>query len=64
MMLIFRIALTVGRREGTTWRQSVINLRIPAEKLVETGVYAPRTIFMESMCKLGASNGGLKAHIS
>ncbi len=64
MMPILRIALTVGLLEGTTWRQSLINLRKPAEKLVDTGVKLPLTIFMESMCKLGASKGGRSAAIS
>ncbi len=58
------MALTVGLRDGTTYRQSAISLRNPAEKFVETGVKLPLTIFMESICKLGASKGGLSAAIS
>lgn len=58
------MALTVGLREGTTYRQSEISLRNPEEKLVEMGVKLPLTIFMESICKLGASKGGLSAAIS
>ncbi len=58
------MALTVGLREGTTDKQSEISLRNPAEKFVEMGVKLPLTIFMDSICKLGASKGGLSAAIS
>ena len=64
MMLVLRIALTVGLLDGVTCRQSVMSLRIPAENLVETGVKAPLTIFIDNICKLGASKGGFSAHIS
>lgn len=64
MMLILRIALTVGLLEDSTWRQSMTSLRKPGENLDETGGKLPRMIFMESMCRLGASKGGFCTHIS
>lgn len=48
-MLDLRIALTVGLLDGFTERQSVISLRRPAENFDETGLKAPRTIFIDSI---------------
>ena len=36
----------------------------PWLKLDETGVYEPRTIFMDSAVRLGASKGGFRQAIS
>ena len=41
-----------------------MSFRRPALKFEEMGEKAPLQIFIESMCRLGASNGGLKAAIS
>ena len=60
----FKMALTVGRRLGTTMRQSAMSFFSPWLKLDETGAYEPRTIFMDSAVRLGASKGGFRQAIS
>ena len=64
MMGILSIAFTVGRRDAFTVRHCATSCLSPLLYVEDNGVYAPLTIFIDSMCKLGASKGGFWAIIS
>ena len=57
----FNKALTVGLLEGLMLKHWETSCRNPLLHVEGRGEYAPLTIFIESMCKLGASKGGLSA---
>ena len=57
----FNKAFTVGLLVGLMFRHWDTSCFNPLLHVDDRGEYAPLTIFIESMCKLGASKGGLSA---